>query len=516
MTVSILSDHPLPGKPTSLWLANTPATEFPALQGNIQVDVAIIGGGITGLTAASLLKGAGKTVAVLEARRIVADVTGHTTAKITSLHHLIYAHLLRHFGQAKAQAYADANQAAIELIAGLVQARQIDCDFARTEAYTYTESDAEIGQIEAEVDAALRLGLPASFTTETPLPFPVKAAIRFEHQALFHPRKYLLALVQDLPGDGSYLFEKSRVTSLRDGEPCEVMCEQGMVRAGAVIVASHFPFNDKLLYASRLHPHRSYVLALKLEGPVPKGMLISTEPHHSIRHHPTEDGDLLFVGGEGHKPGHGGDTEVRYRRLEQWARAYFPVLSVEYRWSTQDNRSLDRVPYIGRMSPTSRHVYVATGYGGWGMTNGTVAGMLLRDLILGRENPWAEVYDPNRVKLTGLSELLSQTGDIAVHFAGDRLKAYAADSVAAGEGQVLHTDSGHAAIYKAEDGSVHALAAACTHMGCLVQWNSAEKSWDCPCHGSRFAIDGSVLHGPAIEPLARLAIQPAADQAGSP
>ncbi len=493
--------HSLPGKPDSLWLDTTPETNYPSLQNGLTVDVAIIGGGLVGLTAATLLKAEGKTVAVLEAERIVHGVTGHTTAKVTSQHGLIYADLISHFGEEKARAYGEANQAAIEQIAELIRVKQIECDFYRTEAYIYTESDDEVDQFKAEVEAAVKLGLPATFTSETPLPFPVKAAVRFDNQAQFHPRKYLLALAQDIPGGGSYIFEETRVVDVEEGEPCVVTTEKGKITAQSVIVASHFPLNDKMLYALRLHSHRSYVVAMRVAEPLPPGVFISSKPIHSMRSYPAPGSDLLFVGGEGHKTGQGGDTVARYQRLEQWARERFAVQSVEYHWSTQDNGTIDGVPYIGHYGPSSQHLYVAAGFGGWGMTNSTVAGMLLRDLILERDNPWSDVFDPNRVNLTGVPSLVEQTGDVAKHFVGDRIGNDSPDSIAPGEGKIVSTEQGDVAMYKAEDGVVMTLSPACTHMGCFVQWNPAEKSWDCPCHGSRFAPDGKVLHGPAIKDL---------------
>ncbi|MDQ3814060.1 MAG: FAD-dependent oxidoreductase [Armatimonadota bacterium] len=494
--------HLLPGKPTSLWLDTTPDTNFRELIAGLQVDVAIVGGGIAGLTAATLLKEAGKTVAVLEAGRILHGVTGYTTAKLTSLHTLIYDDLIRHFGEEKARAYAEANEAAIERIATLAALKKIDCDFRRTDAYTYTEVDDEVPRIEAEVEAALKLGLPASFTTTTPLPFPVKAAIRFANQAKFHPRKYLLALAQDIPGDGSHIFEQTRVLEIVEGEPCVLATNHGTIKAHDVVIASHFPFYDKALYFARMMPYRSYVLGVRLEGAVPDGLYISSaEPFHSMRSHPVEDGELLMVGGEGHKAGQGGDTVARYLRLEQWAREHFSVQSVEYRWSTQDNRVFDHVPYIGRETPGSKHVYVATGFGGWGMTNGTVAGMLLRDLILEKPNPWAEVYDPNRFNLAAAPQFVKENVNVGTRFIGDRVIPPGPPELSPGEGQVVRTEQGEVAIYQAEDGTIHTLSPLCTHMGCVVHWNPAEKSWDCPCHGSRFAADGKVIHGPALKDL---------------
>ncbi|MGH8580166.1 MAG: FAD-dependent oxidoreductase [Gammaproteobacteria bacterium] len=494
--------YSLSGQPTSLWLATTPETDFPALQGKVAVDVAIIGGGLAGLTAAVLLKESGTTVAVIEAGRVIQGVTGYTTAKVTSLHGLIYDHLIRQFGLEKTGAYAEANQSAIEQIADWIRDKAIDCDFTRTEAYTYTESAKEVGRLEAEAEAALKLGLPASFTERVPLPFPAKGAVRFDNQGKFHPRKYLLALAGCIPGEGSHIFERTRVLDIQEGEPCVVATEQGTISARDVVIASHFPIYDKAFFFARMTSHRSYVLALGIEGAIPDGMFISTEPFHSLRSHRVEKSELLLVGGEGHKTGQGGDTVARYQRLEAWARERFAVRSVRYRWSTQDNRTFDRVPYVGRATPRARHVYLATGFGGWGMTNGTAAGRLLCDLILGRPNA-AALYDPNRFKLAAIAKLVKEYLNVAARFIGDRLKGAKRENLAPGEGSIVDSGRGRVAMHKAQDGTVHTLSAACTHMGCLVNWNAAEQSWDCPCHGSRFAADGKVLHGPAVKDLER-------------
>lgn len=496
----------LPGKATSIWLDTTPATHFPALANDLIVDVAIVGGGISGLTAATLLKAEGLTVAVLEATRIVEGVTGFTTAKITSQHNLIYCDLTQRLGLDHARAYADANQVGIEEIARLVEGRHIDCDFTRTEAYTYTENDREVERVRAEVDCATRLGLPARFTDTTPLPFSIKAAVCFENQAQFHPRKYLLALAREIPGDGSHLFEGTRVTAVDDGNPCVVTTDLGTVKARAVIIASHFPVNDKKSYAQRMRPHRSYVLALRVAQPLSAGVFISAEPFHSMRSYPAPGSDLIFVGGEGHQTGTGGDTIARYERLERWAREHFDVQAVDYHWSTQDNLTPDGVPYIGRYDASSRHVYVATGFNGWGMTHGTVAAMILRDLILGRDNPWSDLFDPTRSDRPQNADDSGDSGESA----GSGESSEAPDVPATvnelqpDQGAVIETPNGKAAVYKANGGSITCLSPVCTHMGCAVQWNAAEKSWDCSCHGSRFDKDGRVLHGPALAALPKM------------
>lgn len=493
----------LAGKPTSLWLDTTPTTDFPPLPGGEAVDVAVLGGGIAGLTAARQLLKAGKSVVVVEARRIIADVTGHTTAKITALHNLIYHQLIEMFGEAKARLYGQANLAAIEHIAATVQEMGIDCDFLRTEAYTYAETAGEAARVRKEAEALGQLGLPGALVFETPLPYPVTAAVRMENQARFHPRKYLLAVAEDFVKNGGLLFEETRVLNYADGDPCEVETERGNLRARDVIVASHFPLSDRSFYSTRLSPNASYVVAVRLREPAPPGMFITTDSSHSLRSHPGPDGELWLVGGEGHKAGQGGDTVARYERLEEWARANFPVQSVEYRWSTQDNWTVDHLPYIGRATPAAKHCWVATGFGGWGMTNGTVSGLLLSDLILGRENPWADVFDPNRLPLKSVGSFVSQNVDAVSHLVGDRFEPGAEETLAPGEGAILETDDGKLAVYKDEAGISHRLSPICTHLGCTVAWNPAEKTWDCPCHGSRFATDGAVLHGPAVQPLER-------------
>jgi glycine/D-amino acid oxidase-like deaminating enzyme/nitrite reductase/ring-hydroxylating ferredoxin subunit len=495
--------HPLPGKATSLWLDTAPAEPFPALTQPVAVDVVVIGGGIAGITAASLLKAEGRTVALIDAGRLLQGVTGQTTAKLTSQHTLIYSHLLQRFGEARARAYADANQTAVELVARTVQEQGIDCDFAHTEAYTWAESAAEADQLRRELEAAQRLGLPARWVDRVPLPFPAQAALCFDRQAQLHPVKYLQHLARAIPGAGSHVFENTCAVKVDEGEPCLVLTRQGSIRARDVILATHYPFTDHSLYALRLHPHRGYVLAARLDGPAPAGMFINVQRNRSLRPYASDAGSGVLVVGEGHPVGEGGDTQERYRRLEAWAHEVLPVAGIDYHWSTHDHHTIDHVPYIGRANPFTRHVYVATGFGGWGMSNGTVAGLLLRDLVLGRENPWTEVFEPSRVNLAGTRDFARLTFTIGKHWVGDRLRRPEA-ALAPGEGRVVATAQGRLALYKDETGDVHALSSACTHMGCVVQWNGAEKSWDCPCHGSRFdAIDGHVLHGPALDALER-------------
>jgi glycine/D-amino acid oxidase-like deaminating enzyme/nitrite reductase/ring-hydroxylating ferredoxin subunit len=502
-------NRPPPGEAASIWLETTPETDYGALEGDLTVDTAVVGGGIAGLTTASKLESAGQSVAVLERDRIVAGVTGRTTAKLTSQHGLLYDHLLDAVGEAKARQYAEANEWAIDDVASTAAERGIDCEFERAPAYTYARPGEDRERIRAEVEAARTLGLPASYTESAPFPDEVAAAARFDEQAHFNPRKYLLGLAADLDGGGSHVFEETTARDIEDGEPCRVTTDRGTVTARDVVVATHFPFFDHALYFSRLSPKRSYVLAARLNGDVPAGMYYHDgEPYFSLRPHPTGDESLVLVGGQNHRTGQGGDTTERYRALEAQARDRLDVASIEYRWATQDYTSVDRVPFVGAHAPQVDHVHVATGFGGWGMTNGTAAGRILADRILDRSNPWRAVYRPTRARPSAAKDLLSHNADAMKHFVSDHLAARLgsgadadADAVAAGEATVVDSEEGPLGLYRDEDGELHAVSAVCTHLDCLVRWNDAERSWDCPCHGSRFDYDGTVLDTPAVEDL---------------
>ena len=472
------------------------------------MDVAVLGGGIVGVSTALLLKRAGMTVAVVEADRVGSGVTGHTTAKLSSLHGLTYTQLSSNFGDDGARAHGEANQAAIEQIAQWVEDEGIECDFRRKPNYTYASTRESLADVEREVEVAQRVGLPASYTEETDLPYPVAGAIRLESQAEFHPRRFVLALAELIPGEGSHVFERTRATGVSEGRPCRVETTGPPLTAGAVVVATHFPFLDRGLYFARIHPERSYALGVRVRGATPQGMYISADqPTRSIRSHPLPDGEILIVGGEGHKTGQGGDTLERYRALERFARDHWDVESVEYQWASQDNEAVDHVPYIGRLAPHSRRLYTATGFKKWGLAQGVAAAMILEDLILGRKNAWASLYDPTRMKpLASVKDLVKENANVAGRFVGDRLTKRGsrdAEDLAPGEGDIAQLDGEKVAAFRDEEGTLHAVSPVCTHLGCQVNWNSGDRSWDCPCHGSRFSPDGEILHGPAVSPLER-------------
>ena len=490
----------------SLWIGTTPKTVYPSLSGDFTVDAAIVGGGIVGITVAVLLKKAGARVAVLEANEIAKGVSGHTTAKITSAHGMIYHHLISHLNVDEARQYAAANQSALEFIAAFIAEDKISCDFTRTFACTYSPEEKDDKSLRDEAAASMKLGLPAGYVESASVPFPFKGGVCFENQAFFHPRKYLLALAAGISGNGSHLFEHTRVMGVEEGNPCRVITDKGVIKANQVIVATHFPILNRGLYFSKMIPRRSYAAAFQPRGEVPEGMYYSiAPPYHTFRKHVTDTGDVyLLAGGEDHVTGKVRDTRARFDRLESFVRRHFDVQSVRYRWSTQDNDSLDRIPFIGTHAPFSRRVYTATGFMGWGMTNGTAAAMILSDLIAGRDNPWASLFDPGRTSPYRTRDFVLRNMKVAGTFVRDHIKPGEKKSVSAlspGEGGIVQNGMKKMAAFKEKNGIAHVVSPRCTHMYCQLEWNNFEESWDCPCHGSRFTPGGSILHAPAVKDL---------------
>ena len=496
----------------SLWVGTSEVTRFHELHGDLTTDVVVAGAGIAGLTAAALLKADGARVVVVEAGRVAAGVTGYTTAKLTVLHGLVFDDLVHAFGEEGAHKYADANLAGMATVAELAVRHGIECDLERRPAYTYTTDPAMVDKVEAEVSAAQRLGLPAAFTTDTDLPYAVEAAIRIDDQAQFHPRKYCIGLARAIDGAGSAVYEATRALSVdeQDGR-CTVETDHGTITAGFVVEATHLPFSDRGGFFARTHPMRSYALSARLDGPVPQGMYLSADtPSRSVRSARMDGEEVVILGGESHKVGQDPDTRERYAALEAWARREFPVRSVDYRWSAQDYMPVDHVPFVGRLSPASERVLVATGFKKWGMSNGSAAGVMLADRIAGRRSSFADFFDTTRANpRQSIKDLVKENANVVKRFVGDRLRTAtrAVADLAPGEAAILVEGAERVGVYRDEDGAVHAVSPVCTHMGCTVTWNTAELTWDCPCHGSRFNCDGEVIQGPAVKDLERKEVQ---------
>ncbi|MEA3204372.1 MAG: hypothetical protein QOI63_2054 [Thermoplasmata archaeon] len=493
-----------PGQHESVWIATAPGKRHRALAGDVEVDVAVVGAGIVGVTAAFLLKRAGKTVALLDRQHLVASVTGKTTAKVTSQHGLAYHQLARRFGDEDMRRHAAANQDAIGFAEGLGKELGIASHWTRAPNYVYSTDKGHVEDLRREAEASARLGLPAAFTTDTELPFPVAGAVRFDDQAHFHPREFLLGLAERIPGDGSHVYEDSPVTALEDGDTCTVTTPGGRVRSRSVIVATHIPILDKVSYTVRMVPKREYGIACPAGQRRIKGMYVSMDdPRRSVRPFAGPDGAMLVFVGETHPEGERAD-EDHIGRLASFARE-FGAGEPAYHWSSQDSYPFDDLPLVGKHSPRAKNTWAATGFRAWGMTQGTVAATLLVDRILGKDNPLAGLYDPFHAKRI-LKELVAPklvegTVTAVKQLVGKRLAPGPKGELAPGTGRVESRGLHKVAVYRDAHGKEHCVSAACTHMGCILAFNPLETSWDCPCHGSRFGVDGQVLHGPATEPL---------------
>lgn len=499
----------LPGRAVSYWVDTTDPESRETLAGKtVDVDVAILGGGIAGITLADELKLLGASVAVIEMRRVGCGVTGHSTAKITVQHGELYADLEDAHGGEGATLYASAQRTALEHIAETVASRGIDCDFRRAPSYLFAENESTRESLEREAEAAQRAGVPMELLDEAPLPFPTTCGIRLSNQAMFHPLRYLLALAEGIPGDGSYIFERTRALEIDEHNGRGVVTtNRGLVRANHVVLATHYPFYDKAALFTRMHAERSYALSIHLTEPPDPGMFYSSEDRgRSVRWHPTADGGLAIVAGEGHKAGQGGDERERYQALVRWARERLGAEGVTHHWSTQDNHSVDRLPFIGRM-PGDPKVWVATGFGSWGMTNGTMGAMMLSGRIAGGTSELDELFSPSRVNPgASAKSFFRENLDVAAHFVGDKLTAHDKTPIAEipiGAGRVIAAEEGRVAVYRASASEVHIVSPTCTHLGCELHFNSAEKTWDCPCHGGRFSADGTVVQGPPVKDLTR-------------
>jgi glycine/D-amino acid oxidase-like deaminating enzyme/nitrite reductase/ring-hydroxylating ferredoxin subunit len=493
------------GRHRSLWLETTePRPEHPPLDGDARFDVAVVGAGITGMTAALELARAGRTVAVIDQHVVAGGTTGHSTAKVTSQHGRTYSLLRLAHGRDAARLYAQAMEWAKERIAG----EGIECGFRRRPAYLYGSAGWQRRLIEREADAAAEAGLPARFVETTPLPYEVHGAVRFDDQAEFDPRAHVLGLARRLVEAGGKVYEHTRAKQVHEGEPCRVETDRGTLIADDVVVATLMPFLDRGGFFARAHGQRSYVVTARIAGPPPDGMFISAgPPTRSLRTHD----DLLLVGGEGHHVGSGKAQPERYEALIEFARRHWDVRSIEHRWSSQDYMPDDLIPYAGRLHLRSRHVYVATGLKKWGITAGTAAAAVIADAILERENDWASLFSSTRVRFQAAPRFLIENTRVGIHFFADRVKQRGTrpiEDLAPGEGAIVSAGGQKVAGYRDDEGGLHAVSSRCTHLGCQVVWNGAERTWDCPCHASRFDVDGDVLNGPAVDPLERTNVRP--------
>ncbi|HEY7475114.1 MAG TPA: FAD-dependent oxidoreductase [Vicinamibacterales bacterium] len=494
------------------WTTSAALPSFPRLTQDLTVDVVVVGAGITGITAAYLIKSAGLRVALVERKRVAMADTGHTTAHLTYVTDLWLSDLDKAFGRDRARAVWDAGRLAIDQIEANVSAEAIDCGFRRVSGYLHEALDDPNGQRERaalrnEAELARDLGFSAAFVDR--VPFVDRPGIAFDSQALFHPRRYLAGLVSAIPGDGSHVFEETAAEDVMDG-PLRVTAGPHTIRCDYVVLATHTPITGKTSFASasllqtKLALYTSYVIGGRIPaGTIPEASYWDTaDPYHYLRVERGRDSDYVIFGGEDHKTGQVEDTSACFDALEASLRRLVPSVDVTHRWSGQVVETNDGLPYIGE---TSARQFVCTGFSGNGMTFGTLAAMMARDAALGRSNPWRELFDVHRKKLVGGAwDYLKENKDYLYYLVRDRFAASEKSlrAVPRGEGRLVELNGEQVAAYRNQEGVVTLRSAVCTHMGCLVAWNGAERTWDCPCHGSRFKADGEVLAGPAESPLA--------------
>ncbi|TSB47442.1 FAD-dependent oxidoreductase [Alkalicoccobacillus porphyridii] len=504
----------IPRSPDSIWLTEASQSTFPKLEQDLEVDVAIIGAGTTGVTAAYLLSQAGLGVALIEANHVLHGTTGYTTAKISSQHGALYHKLIKQAGEEKARLYYEANENALNFIRELVEKENIDAELETKDAFIYATSESYVEKIKNEADAYQQLGIKGILEEgDVGLPFDVLKSLRLPNQAQFHPVKFFGGLVPSILKNGGQIYEGTRIETVKGKRnPTAITTDGYTIKSKHCIVSSHFPLNDKTgLYFTRLHAQRSYCLAVEPKSDLPDGMSLNIEPNGtSLRSATGPSGEpLLLIGGAGHTAGKIEDSSFQsYEQLKQFGEKWFGVEDIPYRWSSQDLITLDSIPYIGQNVAGEDHIYVATGFGKWGMTNGVAAALLIRDLILDQDNQYTTLYDPLRTKLkkTSIASFVQENTDVTKEFVKGKVQKRdkELEDLENNKGAVIKYNGKQTGAYKDEQGNAHLLNITCTHMGCTLNWNDAERSWDCPCHGGRFSYTGEVLEGLPTKPLDRV------------
>jgi glycine/D-amino acid oxidase-like deaminating enzyme/nitrite reductase/ring-hydroxylating ferredoxin subunit len=493
----------------SLWLdSNKKFDNLSSLSQDIQADVCIIGAGIFGLTCAYYLSNLGFKVVILEKDDIGKKTTGHTTAKITSQHGLFYNYLINSYGKKFAFDYLEANEKAIKNIKQIIDTEKIKCDFEYQNSYVYTTNKSELKAIKKEVSSVESLGFPCEFVTKTGLPFEIEGAICFKNQAQFHPLKYLHGLCKSITSHDSKIYTHTTATNVEKDINASyiITTSKATVRSKFVIVATHYPFiNFPGFYFAKMYQSTSYIIAINPKKTLFSGMYINdTNPIFSYRTVKYDGKDLLLIGGADHKTGHPSCYQDTYGILEQEAKKFYPNCEILYHWNTRDCISIDKIPYIGQYAPFLPNVFVGTGFKKWGMTLSNVAANIVVDNICGKENKYAYLFKPSRLNpIKNRDEiknvLVQSTNSLLI----DKFKSpnMYFDEIQNDSGSIIEINNEKIGVYKNPEGKIYAVKPICTHLGCLLSWNDIDKTWDCPCHGSRFDYQGKNLYDPAFKNL---------------
>lgn len=488
----------------SYWISSSKGKKYGNLAGSEECDCAIIGGGITGLTTAYLLAKEGKKVILVDANEIGYGCTGRNTGKITALHNIIYSKVMNRYSLQDAKNYYEGNMSAIKFIEDLVNNNKIECDFKKQSSYTFSFTEKGLKEIYSEYKACRDIGINCEFVDSLPIPLEIKGGICFRNQAEFNPKKYCDALADLFISFNGKIFENSPIVDVEEGEKCTIKTRDGIfIECSELILASHFPFYDGGgFFFTRLKPDRSYIVAGSPKGKFPEGMYISNDdPRRSIHYINGSGENLLLIGGENHKVGQGDDVD-HYDILKKYGFEEFGVSDYKYEWSAEDYISSDYIPYIGRLNKKSKNVYVATGFGKWGMTSGTMAGMIISDLILKGESKYEKTFDPSRFKTYFTGDFIKENANVAIELIKGKMNLGEINpDIEKGKSEIVLIDGDRYGGFRDDAGNLHVVDITCTHLGCELSWNDIERSWDCPCHGSRFNYDGNILEGPATEPL---------------
>lgn len=492
----------------SLWIETTKnELNLNQLEKNEETEICVIGGGMFGLTTAYYLTKYNKDVIVIDKTKIGEKTSGNTTGKITSQHELFYDYLINDYGIEYANKYLEANEEAIANIKKIIEQENIDCDFSEKNAYVFTQNQDEILDIEKEVNAVKKLGKNAEFVNKiNDFPLDVKGALKFENQAQFHPRMYMLGLCKTILEKNKIYENTTAIEIERSGDNYIIHTDKADIMAKNIVIATHYPIlNMPGFYFTKMYQSTSYIIAIETNKKLPEGMFISAkEPVYSFRTANYNGKEILLIGGTEHKTGEAIATKEKYKELEELAKKYYPDCKVLFKWNTRDCISLDKIPYIGEFSNFMKNIYVGTGFKKWGMTFSNIAANIVVNKILGKKNKYEEIFNSKRINpiknRTELKNMISNTANSLI-FNKFRIEPFSVEQIDNDNGAIIEINTEPIGVYKNQDGKIYAVKPICSHLGCLLNWNNTDKTWDCPCHGSRFDYMGKNIYEPAIKGL---------------